>query len=56
VMAAGTTYFAHMRDSVMVRQGGGGMMGGGQMMMFMEPPTGAMRMGGGMGWKFTTGS
>jgi hypothetical protein len=60
-MDAGTEYFAHMRDSVMVRSdtdgmgGMGGMMGG-QMMMFMDPPAGAMRIGGGMGWRFTTGT
>jgi len=61
-MDPGTGYFAQMRDSVMVRQdmdgmmGGGGTMGGGQMMMFMEPPAGALRVGSGMGWRFTTGS
>lgn len=55
----GTRYLAHMRDSVMVGNGMGGMgmMGGQrQTMMFTQLPAGAMRMGAGMGWSFTTGS
>jgi hypothetical protein len=57
LLEAGTEYFAHMRDSVMVGNRMGGMMTGDQMMMMlMEPPAGAMRVGSGMGWQFTTGS
>jgi hypothetical protein len=65
-LQAGTRYVAHMRDSVMVGNGMGGMgmmggtaMMGGQnqmmVMMFTQMPAGAMRMGDGMGWYFTTG-
>lgn len=56
-----TTYFVHVRDSMLT--GGtmdGGMMGGGMMdgthTMMMQPPAGAMRMADGMGWSFTTGN
>jgi hypothetical protein len=56
----GTRYFALMRDSVMVGDGMGGMgmMGRQQSMMvlmFTQPPAGAIRVGAGMGWSFTTG-
>lgn len=56
-----TRYFAHMRDSMMMGSGmhandmGGQMMGGGRMMMG-SLPAGAVRMGDGMGWSFTTGN
>ena len=62
LLQPGTRYFVHMQDSVMVGNGMGGMgtMGGRQqpmqMMMFTQPPAGAMRMGAGMGWYFTTGN
>lgn len=61
LLRPGTRYFAHMQDSVMVGNGMGGMgmMGrqnGMMIMMFTQPPAGAMRMGAGMGWYFTTGS
>jgi len=53
-LAPMTTYFVHVRDSMMTQNGmmGSGM---GQMMMF-DPPAGAMRMRDGMGWTFTTGT
>lgn len=63
-MAPSSLHFAHMRDSMMTREGwsggmGGGMMGtgmmGGRRMMFGAMPAGAVRMGDGMGWSFTTG-
>lgn len=58
-LAPMTTYFVHVRDSMMTA-GGTGMMGGDmcgscRQMMLMEPPVGGVRMGGGMGWSFTTG-
>lgn len=61
LLRPGTRYFAHMRDSVMVGNGMGGMgMMGRQntmmIMMFTQPPSGATRMGDGMGWYFTTGN
>jgi len=62
LMQPGTRYFAHMRDSVMMRGGmhdngmGGQMMGGGWMLMTGQMPQGAVRMGDGMGWSFTTGN
>ncbi len=62
VLQPNTRYFAHMRDRVFVGDGMGGMsmqgmMGGqSQMMTFSQLPAGAMRMGSGMGWYFTTGS
>lgn len=63
LMLPGTRYFAHMRDSVMMRESvhgdgmGGSMMGGGQrMMMNGDMPRGALRMSDGMGWTFTTGN
>jgi hypothetical protein len=62
MMRPGTRYFAHMRDSVMMRRAmhddgmGGQMMGGSWMMMTGQMPQGAVRMGDGMGWAFTTGS
>lgn len=61
LMRAGTRYFAHMRDSVMMREGMhdsgmGGQMDGGRVMMMGDIPAGAMRMRDGMGWSFTTGS
>lgn len=63
-LAPNTAYFVHVRDSMMTTggmtdgmMGGGGMMGSSDMhSMMMQPPTGAMRMGDGMGWIFTTGS
>lgn len=56
-----TRYFAHMRDSVMMRDamrddGMGRQMGGGRMMMIGDIPAGAMRMRDGMGWPFSAGS
>lgn len=61
LMRAGTGYFAHMRDSVMMREtmhddGMGGQMGGGRMMTMDGIPAGATRMRDGMGWSFTTGN
>jgi hypothetical protein len=61
LMRPGTRYFAHMRDSVMMRDGMhddgmGGQMGGQRMMMMGDIPAGATRMRDGMGWSFTTGS
>ena len=62
LLGPGARYFAEMRDSVMVGDGMGGMsdqgmMGGQhQTMMFTQMPTGAIRMGSGMGWYFTTGT
>ena len=61
LMRSGTRYFAHMRDSVMMREGMhddgmGGQMDGGRVMMMGDIPAGAMRMRDGMGWSFTTGS
>lgn len=59
VLAPRTTYFVHVHDS-MATAGGTGMMRGGmcascRQMMVLEPPAGAVRMGGGVGWAFTTG-
>ncbi len=60
LLAPGTRYFAHLRDSLMTREGwGGGMMGGSRMdgprrMMIGDMPAGAVRVGGGVGWAFTT--
>ena len=57
LLAPMTTYFVHVRDSMMTASGGtmGGGMNGMRPMMFDQPPTGAMRMGDGMAWTFTTG-
>jgi hypothetical protein len=61
LMRAGTRYFGHMRDSVMMREtmhgdGMGGQMNGGRMMTMGGIPAGASRMRDGMGWSFTTGN
>lgn len=60
LLEPGTLYFAHMRDGMTMGSGmhtngmGGQVMGGGRMMMG-SLPAGAVRMGDGMGWSFTTG-
>jgi hypothetical protein len=61
LMQPGTRYFAHMQGGVMMREsmhddGMGGQMGGRPTMMIDQMPQGAVRMGDGMGWAFTTGS
>jgi hypothetical protein len=63
LLAPMTTYFVHVRDSMMTSDAmagsmmSGGMTGsGGMHSMTMQPPAGGMRMGDGMGWTFTTGS
>ena len=72
MMAPGTQYYVHMRDSMMTREsmmsgstihmgGMGGVEGGehrmsGSPMMFDQPPAGARRARDGMRWSFTTGS
>ena len=62
LMRPGTQYFAHMRDSVMMREpmhanGMGGMMAeAGMGMMTGRMPAGVGRMSNGVGWAFTTGS
>lgn len=61
LMQPGTRYLAHMQDGVMMREsmhddGMGGQMGGGRTMMIDQMPQGAVRMGDGMGWAFTTGN
>lgn len=61
LLAPGTRYFAHMRDSMMMGSGthmdgmGRQMMGGGRMMMG-SLPAGVTPMSDGMGWSFTTGN
>ena len=58
MLAPMTTYFVHVRDSMMTSSNGGMMTGGMsnmRRMMFDQPPVGGMRMGDGMAWTFTTG-
>lgn len=58
MLAPMTTYFVHVRDSMMT-SADGSMMGGGmhgtRPMMFDDPPAGGMLMRDGMAWTFTTG-
>lgn len=59
LLAPGTRYFAHMRDSMMMGgalhgDGMGGQMMGGSQMMMGSMPAGVVTMSDGMGWFFTT--